>query len=116
MLMMNRQETLKSALIVAMGVAGAGKLPFAAASEMVSLPFANGERPLVAYPGERPLIRLTTRPPQLGNAFRRVRRGIFTPNDAFFVRYDMADIPLKIRTRFASLFEARSKPSVAVAR
>jgi sulfite dehydrogenase len=95
--MMNRRETVKSALATAIGAVGAGKLSFAAsASEMVSLPFANGGRPLVAYPGKRPLIRLTTRPPQLETPFSVFDEGIFTPNDAFFVRYHLADIPLKI--------------------
>jgi sulfite dehydrogenase len=97
MLMMNRRETVKSALATAIGAVGAGKLSFAAsASEMVSLPFANGGRPLVAYPGKRPLVRLTTRPPQLETPFSVFDEGIFTPNDAFFVRYHLADIPLKI--------------------
>ena len=97
--MMNRRETVKSALATAIGAVGAGKLSFAAAaSEMVSLPFSNGGRPLVAYPGKRPLIRLTTRPPQLETPFSVFDEGIFTPNDAFFVRYHLADIPLKIDT------------------
>jgi DMSO/TMAO reductase YedYZ molybdopterin-dependent catalytic subunit len=95
--MMNRRETLKSALAAAVGAAGAGKLSFAAAaSEMITLPFANGERPLVAYPSKRPLIVLTSRPPQLETPFSVFDQGIFTPNDAFFVRYHLADIPLKI--------------------
>ena len=68
----------------------------AAASETVELPFGNGERPLVAYPGKRPLIVLTSRPPQLETPFSVFDEGIFTPNDAFFVRYHLADIPLKI--------------------
>ena len=48
------------------------------------------------YPGKRPLIRLTTRPPQLETPFSVFDEGIITPNDAFFVRYHLADIPLKI--------------------
>lgn len=68
----------------------------ALAEEFVQLPFANGERPLVAYPGKRPLIRLTSRPPQLETPFRVFDEGPLTPNDAFFVRYHMADIPLSI--------------------
>lgn len=62
----------------------------------VNLPFANGERPLVAYPGKRPLIRLTARPPQLETPFEIFDQGVLTPNDAFFVRYHLADIPLQI--------------------
>jgi sulfite dehydrogenase (cytochrome) subunit A len=97
MLMMNRRETLKSAIAAGIGLASAGNGPLAAmASETVTLPFANGERPLVAYPGKRPLIRLTTRPPQLETPFSVFDEGIITPNDAFFVRYHLAGIPLKI--------------------
>jgi DMSO/TMAO reductase YedYZ molybdopterin-dependent catalytic subunit len=94
--MLNRREALTSALALGGAVVAAGKRSLAAASETVTLPFANGERPLVAYPGKRPLIRLTTRPPQLETPFSVFDEGIFTPNDAFFVRYHLADIPLKI--------------------
>ena len=76
---------------------GVKELSLAAkAGEMISLPFGNGERPLVAYPGKRPLIRQTTRPPQLETPFSVFDEGIITPNDAFFVRYHLADIPLTI--------------------
>jgi len=93
---LNRRETLKSALAAGLAAAVGGKLAPAAASESVNLPFGNGERPLVAYPGKRPLIVLTSRPPQLETPFSVFDEGIFTPNDAFFVRYHLADIPLKI--------------------
>ena len=63
------------------------------AADSVTLPFENGERPLVKYPQKRPLIRLTTRPPQLETPFRVFNEGILTPNDAFFVRYHLATIP-----------------------
>src|SRR5271170_7094023 len=95
--MINRRETLKSVVAAGIGAAGASKVSLAAmASEIVTLPFANGERPLVAYPGKRPLIRLTTRPPQLETPFSVFDQGIITSNDAFYVRYHLADIPLKI--------------------
>jgi DMSO/TMAO reductase YedYZ molybdopterin-dependent catalytic subunit len=92
----SRRETLKSALAMSLAAAAAGKLAPAAASEMVNLPFGNGERPLVAYPQKRPLIVLTSRPPQLETPFSVFNEGMFTPNDAFFVRYHLADIPLTI--------------------
>ncbi|WP_408631774.1 SorA family sulfite dehydrogenase catalytic subunit [Methylocystis borbori] len=66
------------------------------AEERAALPFANGERPLAAYPGKRPLIQLTARPPQLETPFAVFDEGPITPNDAFFVRYHLADIPLSI--------------------
>jgi DMSO/TMAO reductase YedYZ molybdopterin-dependent catalytic subunit len=96
-MMMNRRESLKSLAAAGVGAFGAGILPLAAkAADMVTLPIGNGERPLVAYPGKRPLIRLTTRPPQLETPFSVFDEGIITPNDAFFVRYHLADIPLTI--------------------
>ncbi|MFT3967234.1 MAG: molybdopterin-dependent oxidoreductase [Sphingobium sp.] len=59
----------------------------------VRLPFANGERPLVRLPQKRPLIGLTTRPPQLETPFSVFGEGAITPNDAFFVRYHLSDLP-----------------------
>ena len=97
--MITRRETaLKSVGRAAgIGVAGSSTASFAATeSETVTLPFANGERPLATYPGKRPLIRLTTRPPQLETPFSVFDEGVITPNDAFFVRYHLADIPTKI--------------------
>ena len=71
--------------------------PFGARAQAVmTLPFANGERPLVRYPGKRPLIQLTARPPQLETPFSVFDESVITPNDAFFVRYHLADIPLSI--------------------
>jgi DMSO/TMAO reductase YedYZ molybdopterin-dependent catalytic subunit len=66
------------------------------AQETVTLPFANGERPLAKYPQKRPLIRLTARPPQLETPFAVFNEGVITPNDAFFVRYHLAGLPAEI--------------------
>ena len=68
----------------------------ALAEDTVTLPFANGERQLVRYPGKRPLIVLTSRPPQLETPFSVFNEGVITPNDAFFVRYHLAGIPTSI--------------------
>jgi DMSO/TMAO reductase YedYZ molybdopterin-dependent catalytic subunit len=86
--------------------AGAGALAFATgavstslkalAAETEVLPFGNGERRLVAYPQKRPLLQMTARPPQLETPFSVFDEGVITPNDAFFVRYHLADIPLSI--------------------
>jgi DMSO/TMAO reductase YedYZ molybdopterin-dependent catalytic subunit len=59
-------------------------------------PFANGKRQLLAYPEKRPLIVLTSRPPQLETPFAVFNEGLITPNDAFFVRYHNAAIPTSI--------------------
>lgn len=65
-------------------------------AEKTDLGFANGVRPLVRYPGKRALIEQTVRPPQLETPFSVYDEGVLTPNDAFFVRYHLADIPLSI--------------------
>ncbi|WP_029523981.1 SorA family sulfite dehydrogenase catalytic subunit [Polaromonas glacialis] len=82
---------------------GAGALAAAAFSPgsfaqaaSLELPFANGRRNLVAYPEKRPLIVLTSRPPQLETPFEVFNDGLVTPNDAFFVRYHNAGIPTSI--------------------
>lgn len=69
---------------------------------VVELPFANGTRPLVAFPGKRPMIQMTARPPQLETPFQvfadSVADGsLLTPNDAFFVRYSMGQLPLDLK-------------------
>lgn len=69
---------------------------YAAAQATVELPIANGTRRLVAYPQKRPLIVLTSRPPQLETPFEVFDEGPITPNDAFFVRYHNAGIPTSI--------------------
>jgi sulfite dehydrogenase (cytochrome) subunit A len=67
-----------------------------AAGSTVNLPFANGERPLAVYPQKRTLILLTSRPPQLETPFEVFDEGVITPNDAFYVRYHLPDLPLSI--------------------
>jgi sulfite dehydrogenase (cytochrome) subunit A len=76
--------------------AAALAIPGRAADQTVTMPFANGERPLVQYPQKRSLIRLTTRPPGLETPFEVFDEGALTPNDAFFVRYHHANLPLTI--------------------
>ena len=58
--------------------------------------FAAGPRPLVRYPGKRALISVTTRPPHLETPFAVFNEGPITANDAFFVRYHLANIPTAI--------------------
>ena len=58
--------------------------------------FADGPRPLLRYPQKRPLISVTTRPPHLETPFSVFAEGPITANDAFFVRYHLANIPLAV--------------------
>jgi sulfite dehydrogenase (cytochrome) subunit A len=71
-------------------------LPRAFAQATADLPIVNGHRHLVAFPEKRPLIVLTTRPPQLETPFEVFNDGLITPNDAFFVRYHNNGIPTRI--------------------
>jgi sulfite dehydrogenase (cytochrome) subunit A len=82
--------------IVAMLGSGTASGSLRAFADTVTLPFDNGERPLVKYPQKRPMIGLTSRPPQLETPFSVFDENVITPNDAFFVRYHLADIPLNI--------------------
>ncbi|WP_241241980.1 molybdopterin-dependent oxidoreductase [Sphingobium algorifonticola] len=79
-----------------LGIGAQALLGGRVSAQDVTLPFANGVRPLVRYPGKRPLIGLTSRPPQLETPFGVFNETLLTPNDAFFVRYHMSDIPLSI--------------------
>ncbi len=92
----DRRRFLRTAALAGAGGLIAGRVVNALADETVTLPFANGERRLVKFPQKRPLILLTTRPPQLETPFSVFNEGIFTPNDAFFVRYHHAQIPTSI--------------------
>src|ERR1700742_4612343 len=94
--MLDRREIIKRAGLAALGAAtGLGSIK-AFALDTVTLPFDNGERPLVKYPQKRPMIGLTSRPPQLETPFSVFNANVITPNDAFFVRYHLADVPLNI--------------------
>ncbi|MCE4061505.1 molybdopterin-dependent oxidoreductase [Pandoraea sputorum] len=96
----SRRRFLRRAGALGVGASLAGRaldvLAATTAPQTVTLPFANGERELVAYPQKRPLIRLTARPPQLETPFEVFNDGLITPNDAFFVRYHLAGIPTDI--------------------
>ncbi len=78
------------------GALGAAVLPLRARADSVTLPFPNGERPLMAFPQKRPMIVLTPRPPQLETPFAVFDQGVYTPNDAFFVRWHLASIPQEV--------------------
>ena len=82
-------------LLGAAGLAATG-LARAQGAAGFAHPFANGERRITAFPEKRPLIVLTTRPPQLETPLEVFNDGIVTPNDAFFVRYHNAGLPPSI--------------------
>ena len=92
--MIDRREWIQRAGLAALA---SGLAPVKALGlDRVTLPFDNGERPLVKYPQKRPMIGLTSRPPQLDTPFAIFNEGLITPNNAFFVRYHLAGLPLAI--------------------
>src|SRR2546429_4930288 len=93
---LTRRQFLRTSAIAGLGGLIAGRAPLAVGAEKVSLPFANGEQPMVTFPQKRPLILITTRPPQLETPFTLFNEGLLTPNDAFFVRYHLAQVPTSI--------------------
>ena len=92
--MLDRREMMKRAAMAALAT-GFGSVR-AFALDAVTLPIGNGDRPLVKYPQKRPMIGLTQRPPQLETPFSIFNGGPITPNNAFFVRYHLAGVPLDI--------------------
>lgn len=92
---MNRTSSRRHFLIQSSAAMAGLGLARSRAEDSIILPFANGERKLVQFPQKRPLIQLTARPPQLETPFE-VFKDVITPNDAFFVRYHLANIPKSI--------------------
>jgi sulfite dehydrogenase len=82
------------------------------AAESITLPFENGERPLVPYPQKRPLLRLTTRPPQLETPFSVFNESVLTSKDAFFVRYHLTLSPPPMEQLGPSIFRVAIKGKV----
>jgi len=68
----------------------------AAAQKTMELPMANGKRVLATYPQKRELIVMTERPVQLETPFHIFNDGVYTPNDAFFVRWHLAGVPTSV--------------------
>lgn len=87
---LDRRSFIRAAALAGLGAGATASLW---ADETVEMPFENGERPLVRYPQKRPMIRLTSRPPQLETPFSVFGEGALTPNDAFFVRYHLTLSP-----------------------
>lgn len=81
------------------GLAGLlGASPWKAmAATNVELPFVNGRRELVTnYPQKGAMLLQRSRPPLLETPFDVFAHGVFTPNDRFYVRWHLANIPTTI--------------------
>ncbi len=69
----------------------------AAAATFVELPFLNGQRQLVTnFPQKGAMLLQRSRPPLLETPFEVFDHGVFTPNDRFYVRWHLANIPTTI--------------------
>jgi len=97
----SRRQFLNGAGLAAMGVAVAGSgLASAFSSAEAAVPGLPGVLPqglrdnvvLDTLPGKKPLIKLSYRAPNYETPIEYFRTAI-TPNDAFFVRYHLSDIP-----------------------
>ena len=90
-------------------LAGASALEgIASAATVVRGVFANGDRSLYAFPQKRPLLVLNSRPPLLETPFSVFDKGVFTPNEDFYVRWHLANIPTSIDARTFRLSVAGS--------
>lgn len=80
-------------------MSGAGWSRAAAADTTVTLPLPGGPQIRAmtsSFPQKAEMILQRTRPPLLETPFAVFDRGVFTPNDAFFVRWHWAVIPTDI--------------------
>ena len=80
--------------LIAGGVLGRSLPAFAA--KLIQMPFTNGSRELVRFPQKGEMILLRERPPLLETPFEVFDKAVFTPNDQFFVRWHLSQVPTSI--------------------
>ena len=92
---MSRRRFLQAASLLA---ASAPIHPaWADASADLDLPGGPSERSITAgFPQKGPMVLQRSRPPLLETPFEVFDRGVFTPNDQFFVRWHWAFIPTQV--------------------
>jgi DMSO/TMAO reductase YedYZ molybdopterin-dependent catalytic subunit len=74
-----------------------GTSAWTAMAATLELPFVNGRRDLVTnFPQKVAMILQRTRPPLLETPFEVFDQGVFTPNDRFYVRWHLANIPTEV--------------------
>jgi DMSO/TMAO reductase YedYZ molybdopterin-dependent catalytic subunit len=80
-------------------VSGSAWVASAGAETLVDLPLPEGPKARVvttSFPQKAAMILQRTRPPLLETPFEVFDRGVFTPNDSFFVRWHWAVIPTEV--------------------
>jgi DMSO/TMAO reductase YedYZ molybdopterin-dependent catalytic subunit len=93
----NRRQFVGGTSVAALTAWSGATIPEFAEAAGLDLPTAlpdgtRAEAVLEALPGKKPLIKLSYRPPNYETPIAYFRDPI-TPNDAFFVRYHLSDIP-----------------------
>lgn len=99
---LDRRRFLRTAAVgaAALGVAPALGQGGAQADADLHLPGGDGRRPTTgAFPGKGTMILQRSRPPLLETPLSVFDGDVFTPNDRFFVRWHLADIPTAIDVR-----------------
>jgi DMSO/TMAO reductase YedYZ molybdopterin-dependent catalytic subunit len=94
-----RSMVTRRRLLAVVGAAGAALSKPAWAQGMVDLPLPGGpgtREITTAFPQKGPMILQRTRPPLLETPFEVFDKGVFTPNDQFYVRWHWALIPTEI--------------------
>jgi DMSO/TMAO reductase YedYZ molybdopterin-dependent catalytic subunit len=94
-----RSMMTRRRLLAVVGAAGAALSKPAWPQGMVDLPLPGGpgaREITTAFPQKGPMILQRTRPPLLETPFEVFDKGVFTPNDQFYVRWHWALIPTEI--------------------
>ncbi|HEX7684300.1 MAG TPA: molybdopterin-dependent oxidoreductase [Trinickia sp.] len=95
-----RRQLLQSLMAASAGCLTWGLSDVARAANAITLPFENGLRELTtAFPQKGEMLLVRSRPPLLETPFSVFDQGVFTPNDRFFVRWHVADIPTRVDAR-----------------
>jgi len=97
--LLGRHHLTRRQLLGAASIGGLALLPSRAfADTTIDLPLPNGPqaRPITTFPQKGAMILQRSRPPLLETPFEVFDKGVFTPNDLFFVRWHWAVIPTEI--------------------
>jgi DMSO/TMAO reductase YedYZ molybdopterin-dependent catalytic subunit len=93
----HRRKVLAKLAALGLSAFAAPLIAAAAEDKEIELPFENGKRVITsAFPQKSGLILQRSRPPLLETPFEVFDQGVFTPNDRFYVRWHLADIPTSV--------------------
>lgn len=94
----SRRRVLRAAGYAGVGLAAGPALAETMVGISPPLPGGPNERALTTtYPGKGAMIVQRTRPPLLETPFEVFDRGVFTPNDQFYVRWHLSVIPTEVK-------------------